>query len=401
MAPPGCYMAVWFPLGSRLVFRQTRRAAALGAALCVSVAVAACGGIPGNSVVAVNGTGITKEQFKHWMAIAAAGSASSEPGKKAARPPVPEPPDFTACIAHLQATAPKTPAGKTPPSTAQYKSQCEQQYTAYKQEVLNFLISSQWVLAEAAEQGVNVTPAEVKKKFNTLKSEQFPKEPAFKEFLERTGETEQDLLMRVKLQLLATKIQEKVSKSGKKKPSKAEIEKYYNEHKAQYGKPESRNLQLILTKNQAAAKAAKEEIESGKSFSSVAKAHSIDPLSKSNGGVLNEVTRGEEEKALSEAVFSAKQGVLTGPVKTPFGYYVFNVTKVLPTSQQTLKQAESSISQQITSAEAQKHLSKFVTEFKKKWLEKTECRSGYVVPDCKEYKAPKTSTSTSSTATAG
>jgi hypothetical protein len=32
-----------------------------------------------------------------------------------------------------------------------------------------------------------------------------------------------------------------------------------------------------------------------------------------------------------------------------------------------------------------------VKEFKKKWTNQTECRSGYVVQDCKTYKAPKTS----------
>ena len=30
-------------------------------------------------------------------------------------------------------------------------------------------------------------------------------------------------------------------------------------------------------------------------------------------------------------------------------------------------------------------------EFKKKWMAKTECRSGYSVADCKGYKAPKSS----------
>jgi len=33
-----------------------------------------------------------------------------------------------------------------------------------------------------------------------------------------------------------------------------------------------------------------------------------------------------------------------------------------------------------------------VKDFKKKWQAKTECRSGFVVADCKGYKAPKTST---------
>ena len=34
--------------------------------------------------------------------------------------------------------------------------------------------------------------------------------------------------------------------------------------------------------------------------------------------------------------------------------------------------------------------SKFVKDFKKKWKAKTDCRAGYVVADCKQYKAPKT-----------
>ena len=378
------------------MFKSVRGLAALGAALFVVVGVAACGGIPGDAVVSVGGTPITKSQFAHWMAIAAAGTAASEPGKTASKPPVPEPPDFTACIAHLEAAAATTSKGKSKPNPALYKSQCEQQYTAFKQEVLNFLISSQWVTSEASEQGVSVSDAEVKKQFDTLKSQQFPKESAYHEFLAHTGETEADLLMRVKLQLLARKIQEKVAKGSKKKPSKAEIQKYYNEHKSQFGKPERRNLDIILTKTEEQAKQAKSEVESGKSFSTVAKEKSIDPLSKSNGGSLPEVTRGEEEKALDEAVFAAQTGVLSGPVKTPFGYYVFKVNKTLPSTQQSLAQAESAIASQIQSQGSQQKLTKFVEEFRKKWMGKTECRSGYVVPDCKEY---KTKTSTSATAT--
>jgi parvulin-like peptidyl-prolyl isomerase len=376
-----------------------RSTAALGAALCVGAVVSACGGVPGNAVVSVGGTPITKTAFNHWMAVAAAGAAAAQKGKKASKPPVPEPPSYTACIAYLEATAPKPKKGKVKPTAAQYKSQCEQEYSAYKQEVLSFLISSQWVLSEASEQGVHVSQAEVKKQFDTLKGQQFPKESAFKEFLERTGETESDLMARVKLQLLARKIQEKVTKEAKKKkPSKAEIAKYYDEHKQQFGKPASRNVQLILTKTEGAAKSAKSEIEGGKSFASVAKSVSIDPLTKKNGGTLNEVTPGEEEKALSTAIFAAKTGKLEGPVKTPFGYYVFEVTKTNAPSQQTLAQAESAISQQLTSQSQQKALSSFVKEFRTKWTSKTECRAGYVVPDCKEYKKPKTSTTkTSST----
>ena len=35
-------------------------------------------------------------------------------------------------------------------------------------------------------------------------------------------------------------------------------------------------------------------------------------------------------------------------------------------------------------------LTAFVKGFKKKWTARTDCRTGYVVMDCKQYKAPKT-----------
>ena len=79
--------------------------------------------------------------------------------------------------------------------------------------------------------------------------------------------------------------------------------------------------------------------------------------------------------------------MLTGPVKTPFGYYIFEVQTITPGSQQTLKQAESSIKSQLTATQQQSALSKFVKEFKKKWQGKTDCRAGYMVADCKELQS--------------
>jgi foldase protein PrsA len=123
----------------------------------------------------------------------------------------------------------------------------------------------------------------------------------------------------------------------------------------------------------------------------VAKRVSIDPTSKADGGLLKEVVKGEEEKALDTAIFSTKIGVLSGPINTPFGYYVFEVLTTTPGTQRTLAQVQSTIKEQLTATAQQQALSKFVKGFKKKWLAKTECRSGYVVADCKAYKAPKTS----------
>lgn len=376
--------------------KHFRFISALGAVFFAVVGLAACGGIPGNAVVQVGGNSISKSTFEHWMSVAAA-STSATTGATAAKPVVPDPPNYTACIAHLEATAAKPAKGQSKPTPAQLKSQCEQQYKSLQQEVLGFLISSSWVLGEAESQGVKVSDKEVKKEFEKIKNQQFPKAAEFQKFLATSGQTVSDLLLRVKLNLLSSKIQQKVAKQ-KGTVTQAEISKYYKEHSSQFGTPEKRDVRIILTKTEAQAKKAKQEIESGKSFASVAKSTSIDPTSKANGGELKGVTKGQEEKALDEAIFSAKKGVLGGPVKTPFGYYIYEVTGTTTGSSQTLAQAQSSIKQQLTAQQQQQALSKFVKEFRKKWESKTECRSGYTVQDCKGYKKPKT-TSTEGAAT--
>jgi foldase protein PrsA len=370
--------------------RTLRFIPALGAVLFALVGLAACGGIPGNAVVQVGGMPVTKDAFNHWMAIAATASSATA-GAAAAKPVLPEPPDYKACIAHLQAVTPAPAKGQTAPTAAQLKSQCEQQYKQLQQQVLGFLISSDWVLGEAGSLGVKVSDAEAHKQFAKIKSSQFPRPAEYEKFLATTGQTTSDLLLRVKLNLLSSKIQEKVAKR-KHAVSKAEIEKYYNENKQRFGTPEKRNVELILAKTEAEAKKAKQEVESGTSFASVAKKVSIDPTSKVNGGLLTEVVKGQQEKALDEALFSAKPNVLSGPLKTAFGYYIYRIKSATPGNQQSLSQAEAAIKSQLTATQSQTALSSFVKEFRKKWMAKTECRSGYVVKDCKQFKEPKTST---------
>jgi foldase protein PrsA len=379
-----------------------RSIAALGAVFFASASIwlSACGGgIPGNAVVQVNGSSITKTTFDHWLGVAASSSAATT-GATANKPVVPDPPTYTNCIAHFQATAPKPAKGAKAPTAAQYKVQCEQEYTALKQQVLGFLISASWVIGEASDQGVSVSDHEVEKKFTELKKQQFPQEAKFQQFLASTGQTVSDLLLRVKLNLLSQKIQQKVTKEGNKKVTQAQIEKYYNENKQRFGQPERRDLDLILTKTQAQAEAAKKEVQSGKSFASVAKAKSIDPASKTTGGSLPGVVKGQEQAALNTAVFSAKTNVLSGPVKTPFGYYVFEVKAIHASNQTPLSQVKETIKQQLAATQQQAALTKFVTNFRKTWEGRTECRKEYMVADCKGYKAPAVPT-TPGTATPG
>ncbi|MBA3809212.1 MAG: peptidyl-prolyl cis-trans isomerase [Solirubrobacterales bacterium] len=373
--------------------KTLRLTSALGAVLFALVGLSACGGgIPGNAVVKVADHSITKDAFSHWMKVAAVSNKTSASAKVV----VPDPPTYTACIANLAATAPKPAKGQPKPTPAQLKTQCAQQYKSLQTEVLNFLIGLEWVLGEAPSKGVKISDSEVHKQFIKIRTQQFPSVAEFEKFITNSGQSVSDLLLRVKYNLASQKLQQKVLKAGPK-VTQAQIQKYYNENKSRYGVPEKRSLQVILTKTEGAANSAKKEVESGKSFESVAKSKSIDPVSKSKGGLLPEVSKGQEEKSLDTAIFAAQKGVLSGPIKTAFGYYVFKVLSTKPGSQQTLAQVQASIKQQLTSTGQQSSFNKFVKEFKKKWKAKTDCRTGFVVEDCKQYKAPKKS-STGTTA---
>ena len=117
---------------------------------------------------------------------------------------------------------------------------------------------------------------------------------------------------------------------GKDKVTDAQIEAYYNKNKSRFSSPERRDLRIVLTKDKAKAQQAKKALDSGQSWKAVAKKYSVDQASKSKGGALPGVAKGQQEPAFDKAIFAAEKGKLTGPVKTQFGWYVFDVTQGHP-----------------------------------------------------------------------
>ncbi len=372
---------------------STRKFSALCAFFVLTAVLAACGssGIPGDAVVKVGDATIKKTTFTHWLQIASISSAgAADPAAAAApKPKIPVPPEYTACIADKKKTAPKPAKGQPEQTNAQFKTQCKTEYEGLRDQVLQFLISSEWISGEASDQDVKVTDKEVKKQFDMTKKQSFPKQADFDKFLKSSGMTLNDLLFRVRLDTLSNKLRTKVTK-GKDKVSAAQIQAYYAKNKARFAQPERRDLRIVLTKTQAQADRALSQLRDGVSFGKVAKAQSIDQASKGQGGVLLAVAKGQQEKALDDAVFAAEKGKLSGPVKTQFGYYVFKVQKITTASQQTVKEATPTIKQLLASQNQQKALDTFVKDFRKKWKGKTDCRSGYVTQDCKN--APKAKT---------
>lgn len=338
------------------------------------------GGIPGDSVATVDGNEITKDEFNHWMTIAA--KSGGQPDGQ-----IPEPPDFEECIATKRESLPKPAKGQPTTTDDQLKTQCEAEYEALRDQVLQLLISFEWIKGEAEEQGVEVSEEEVRKQFEEQKKASFPKEEDYEKFLEQSGQTEEDILMRVELDVLSNKIREAVTK-GDDEVSEEEIAEYYEENKERFAQPERRDLLVVLTKTEDKANEAKSRIEAGEKWADVAKDMSIDPSSKAQGGVLPAVAKGQQEAAFDEAIFSAEKGETVGPVKTQFGWYVFRVTSITEATQQSQEEASTTIKQLLASQKQQKSLDDFVKNFTEKWRERTECADGYKTTDCSNGPKP-------------
>ena len=359
-------------------------AAVLGAAL-----VAGCGNdVPAGSVAKVGDATIKKSDFDKWLNSAAQGASQGGAATAAA----PDPPTYAKCVAAKQQQP--APQGGKKPDAAALRKQCRQEYDQLKGDVMQFLIQAQWVQQEADDRNVKVSNQEVENRLDEEKKRAFPGkngEKRYQAFLKTSGMKEDDILFRFRLETLQQKLTQKVTQE-QAKVTDADVKAYYAKNKKRFAQPERRSLNVVLTKGKARAQQARKALSGGRSFKAVAKKYSIDQASKSQGGKLPDVAEGQQEKAFNKAIFGAKKGKLEGPVKTQFGYYVFEVTKVTPASQQSLEESKDTIRNLLKSQRQQKALDRFIKDFRERYKEKTVCAEDFRIAECNN--APKSKTNT-------
>jgi hypothetical protein len=156
----------------------------------------------------------------------AIGAATVEMPKASGPLPQPvayEPPDFTACVAHLQISAPKA---ATP---AQLTAKCTKTYKSIQTRILNFLITGYWLRGEATEQHVSITEAEVRKKFEEEKRTNYPTAASFRRLQEASRQTVPDLMFAVETRMLSAKLLERFTKQHSHEPSEQATITAFNE----------------------------------------------------------------------------------------------------------------------------------------------------------------------------
>lgn len=104
-----------------------------------------------------------------------------------------------------------------------------------------------------------------------------------------------------------------------------EIKQYYEDNKDQFSK---RDTSHILVDDEKTAKEIKEKLDKGEDFAALAKEYSKDTANADNGGNLGEFSKGQMVKEFEDAAFALKEGEISEPIKTQFGYHIIKINKV-------------------------------------------------------------------------
>jgi hypothetical protein len=161
---------------------------------------------------------LTTATVHHWMsALRGKGSNLHEPG-----PPVPVPPQFKACVASERAHPSPELLARPHTTTAQLKAFCDFEYRRFRLKALYLLISYQWVTGEAAELGVKLDRAEVRRQLSAFEHAVAPSHAAFKQDLRYWRARPSDILLSLELAQLTSKIESKVEAKGGGSPQGAQ-----------------------------------------------------------------------------------------------------------------------------------------------------------------------------------
>jgi parvulin-like peptidyl-prolyl isomerase len=201
--------------------------------------------------------------------------------------------------------------GTTPITLEDLKARLAETPAAYRQyaaspdgrrQFLNLLIREKILLVEAKKLGIPQDPAyqQAVAKFKA-------------EWKRRLQDYQDTLQVESALRRLRTK---------DLAATDTEVDKYYEEHRADYEHPIEITTSHILLSSEADAQRALDRLKDGEPFERVAKDMSKDPATAVRGGKLAPFRRGTLVPEFEDTAFKLKVGEISGIVKSQFGFHI-------------------------------------------------------------------------------
>ncbi len=237
---------------------------------------------------------------------------------------------------------------------------------------LRDLINQQLLIQKGQDLGLSVD-TELIKRLDEIRKQIGAKDmDELQQSAEKQGVNWEDFKSNLKNQMLSQRvIQQEVGSKVGQQITPAEIQKYYDEHKAEMAQPERVRLSEILIpvdtpkgpdgkddpsaqptpEAVAAAQAKADELDAAlkkgeKTFDEVAKKESAGPTA-ANGGDLGYFKRGSLAKELEDKTFALKAGDVTDPIRTKQGFVILKVTEHSAAGVPPLKSVENGIQERL------------------------------------------------------
>jgi parvulin-like peptidyl-prolyl isomerase len=262
------------------------------------------------------------------------------------------------------------------------------QYVAY-------LVQREQFEKEAEKLGLNLTQKDVDKEVQEfIKSRYEGDRKAAEKALDEQGYTFEAFEETIRASVLAQKLFEAVTKDVKVEG--AEILAYYQQNlQTQYQKPASREVRHILIaekkegdevdfpKSKAEADRIYAELVNGGDFAAIAKEHSDDTSSAVTGGKLSApITRGQTVPEFDKVAFELKEGVISKPVKTTYGYHIIEALSPVTEAKTTpLAEARSTIRLTLLQEKRTAFMTDWVEDLTEKYDGKVSYAAGFEPPE--------------------
>jgi hypothetical protein len=166
----------------------------------------------------------------------------------------------------------------------------------------------------------------------------------------------------------------------------ADIEKYYEEHKAEFINKESVRLREIFFSKEGKTGAALEEaktnaetilarVKRGEPFDVLAKRHSENKLTAEAGGDIGRYERGQLTKQIEDMVFDQRQGYISDLIDLPTGWLIIKVDEKFQEGQASLEDVRDEIRGRLSQPKWTPAIREYLSEMREQAY--IEIRPGY------------------------
>jgi peptidyl-prolyl cis-trans isomerase C len=211
-------------------------------------------------------------------------------------------------------------------------SPAPEQLIALKQTVLQGLLDRQLLLQDARSKSVTVPQEAVQAAVARLKAEY--QDGRFQEALSQGRLSESEFQAKTAARLTVEKLVDEVVYE-RVAVTEEELQGYLDAHASEFQEPEEVHAAQIVVKDVEDARRLQDELQRGKKFSDLARAHSLSADARL-GGDLGWFPKGVMPPEFDKVAFSLQPGQISDVVTSEYGFHLFKVLDRRPARKKDL-----------------------------------------------------------------